>query len=278
MALLFAKTNTQEPQYAVSTEFNAKQVRHGYFGRTGGVSTGPYDSLNAGLGKTAEGDHLDAIYENRRRIAGAMKLPVGRLLSLAQDHTTRCWSINEPQYMETRPVGDAMVTNKLGVGLGVLTADCAPVLFHADSSSIEAPYGVVGAAHAGHKGARTGVLEQTIVAMQDFGVKPSEITAVIGPCIGPDSYEVSKGFETDFLKEDPATWQYFREGKTPDKLMFDLPGYVMHRLKRAGVQNVSWVGTDTVPEEGQYFSHRRTTLAGQTKRGLQMSVISLKHS
>lgn len=270
MGLQFAKSNTQEPPFVVSDAFNDAQVAHGFFGRRGGVSTGPYGSLNTGLGKANAGDHIDAIHENRRRIAAALQLPSGRLVSLNQDHTTQCWSIaTSPWEMDRRPVGDAMVTNLPGTGLGVLTADCAPVLFHAP--------GVVGAAHAGHKGALGGILEMTVLAMQDYGARREDITAVIGPCIGPGSYEVSKGFEQPFLREDPAVWEYFRDGKTPDKLFFDLPGYCLHRLKRTGLKNISWVGADTMTAEGEYFSHRRTTLAGETRRGLQMSVISLKH-
>jgi len=273
-----AKLQTAQPPFVISNAFNDMQVLHGFFGRAGGVSEGPYESLNAGFNKNDDGDPEGNVVENRRRIARALNLPADRLFALNQDHTTQCWSIGEGSRQGTATIGDAMVTNKPNTGLGVLTADCAPVLFHADSSSIEAPWGVIGAAHAGHKGARAGVLESTVLAMRDFGVTAEDITAVIGPCIGPDSYEVSKGFEEPFLREDEAAGDYFHAAATPAKLMFDLPGYVIHRLKRIGLKNISWVGVDTLPAETGYFSHRRTTMSGETRRGLQMSVIRLKHS
>jgi YfiH family protein len=271
MPLLSVKT--QSADFTISTAFNQRRVAHGFFGRTSGVSTGVYESLNASF---AVGDDEHNVRTNRERIAKSLGLLHGdKICTLQQVHGNQCYSVNKYPWMESgSPKGDALVTMETGIGLGILTADCAPVLFAAEN--IEGK-GVIGAAHAGREGALLGVLEFTLVAMEDYDVHRDAITAVIGPCIGYQSYELTRGDEARFIKEDPASADYFKDGKTPDKIMFDLAGYCAHRLKRAGVKNVQFVNHDTLAIEDMYFSHRRATLLGEGA-GRQMSVISLKHA
>lgn len=228
-------------------------IVHGFFGRQGGVSTGDYESLNCGL---TSGDDPDAIAENRRRVLDAMGGDV--LLTARQQHTATCISVTEP-YAE-RPIADALVTDQPGLVLGVLSADCGPVLFAAD--------GIVGAAHAGWRGALGGVLENTVQAMRDLGAK--NIRAVLGPCIHQPSYEVSVGFEEPFLQQSADNKRFFAP-HTPDKYLFDVPGYIESRLQEAGVQAISLMGQDTYTQPEHYFSFRRTG----HKAG-QISVIMLK--
>ncbi len=255
------------PPFAVSNAFNGMDVAHGFFGRRGGVSRDWYESLNAGF---AVGDNPLNIRDNRARIAMALDLPADAILSLKQIHSASCVAVDGPQVLSLcdRAEADAMVTDRAGVGLGVLTADCAPVLFAAD--------GVVGAAHAGWGGALNGVLESTVDAMVARGCARASIRAAVGPCIGLASYEVSRGFEAPFLAEDASSERFFHAAKNDAKLMFDLSGYCAYRLARAGVTRVDIVGHDTCARESEYFSHRRTTLRGETLRGLQLSVIALK--
>jgi YfiH family protein len=251
------------PPYVVSDVFNKRQVVHGFFGREGGVSAGPgLASLNTGL---FVNDDADAVHENRARIAGAMGLDADHVYSMKQVHGKQCWyvsGVSWPQDKDQLPEGDALVTNVPGRGLGILSADCAPVLFAAP--------GIVAAAHAGYKGAIGGVLEATIASMEGLGAKRADIVAVIGPCIAQASYEFSKHDQAPFYAEDPASNIYFKPGATPDKVMFDLPGYCAFRLKRTGIRT-EIIARDTFALDGQYFSHRRNKASGR-----QMSVICLK--
>lgn len=251
------------PPFEVAPGFAGLPVVHGFFGRRGGVSTGPYESLTAGF---LCGDDPDCVAQNRARIAAALKLDPGRLVSVKQIHSNRCVVVDGLSDVSDIEA-DAMVSTVPGLGLGVVTADCAPVLFAAQE--------VVGAAHAGWKGALGGVLENTLAAMEGCGAVRSGIRAAIGPCIAQRHYEVSAGFETPFLAEDAYAERFFMEGARPDKLMFDLPGYCAYRLTRAGVARVDLTGADTFALEDVYFSHRRTTLAGGSARGLQLSVVAL---
>lgn len=250
---------------AAASAFNGLNLTHGFFGRQGGISTGPFESLNASY---TIGDDQHDVDVNRARIADAMGLAQGNLVPLRQTHTDICVTVKDVWGFENRPEADAMVTDKPGIGLGILTADCAPVLFAAP--------GIVGAAHAGWGGALKGVLESTIGAMEKLGAQRSAIRAAIGPCIAQKSYEVSLGFETPFLAEDAQAERFFKAGSKPDKLMFDLPGYCAYRLGRAGIEQVEMIDRDTLSRETEYFSHRRTTQRGETKRGLQLSVITLR--
>ena len=237
---------------------------HGFLGRTGGVSTGVAGSLNVGLGS---GDDPAAIAENRRRAAAAIA-PGARLVGLYQVHSARCVTVTEPWDDDSRPKADALVTDRPGLLLGVLTADCAPVLF-ADPVA-----GVVGAAHAGWKGALGGVTDATLAAMIALGARTERIAAAIGPCIAQSSYEVDDAFRARFLSADPAKAAHFASGRT-GHWQFDLPGYLATRLAAAGVATVERLGLDTYSQEGRYFSFRRSTHRGEAAYGRQISAISL---
>jgi YfiH family protein len=249
--------------FLTSQAFEKLPVRHGFFGRRGGVSTGVYESLTAGF---SCGDDSRNVLENRARIAQSLALDPLKLFSVQQCHGNACIVVDG--HSDTLNLAaDAMVTTTPGLGLGILTADCAPVLLAAD--------GVVGAAHAGWGGALNGVLENTVEAMEKLGAARAGIVAAIGPCIGMKSYEVSVGFEKVFLAEDSFSECFFKSAAKPDKFMFDLAGYCAYRLARAGVRRVDIKGVDTLANPEHYFSHRRTTLEGGRQRGLQLSVIAL---
>jgi YfiH family protein len=237
---------------------------HGFLGRTGGVSTGAAASLNVGLGS---GDDEAAIRENRRSAAAAIA-PGARLVGLYQIHSARCVTVTEPWDDDHRPEADALVTDRPGLLLGVLTADCAPVLF-ADREA-----GVIGAAHAGWKGALDGVTDATVTAMTALGARPERIAAAIGPSIAQPSYEVDEAFRARFLAADPANAAHFAPGR-PGHCQFDLPGYLARRLVQAGIGTVEQLGLDTYSQEGRYFSFRRATHRHEASYGRQISAISL---
>jgi YfiH family protein len=227
---------------------------HGFFTRQGGVSTGPYASLNCGL---SGADSRDAVLENRARAVAAIGAPI--LVGLTQIHSADVAIVDEPWATGAGPRADAMITRRPGIGLGVITADCAPVLF--------AGPGVVGAAHAGWRGALAGVLEATLAAMG-----PGPVTAVVGPCIGPASYEVAADLRSAVLARDAADARFFTDGR-PGHWLFDLPGYCAARLTAAGAMAYV-LGADTLPDEARFFSHRRRTLAGGGPIGHQISIVS----
>lgn len=243
-------------------------VHHGFYGRRGGVSSGLYDSLNCGLGTQ---DDSDAVHENRSRVAGEFGLSAEQLVTTYQCHSAACTYVDAP-FSGGRPKVDAMVTDKAGLALGILTADCGPVLF-AGRKANGAP--VIGAAHAGWGGALRGVLENTLQAMGEAGAAWGSIRAAVGPCIGPASYEVSAGFDDPFLKDDPQAEKFFKAGRREGHLMFDLPGYIAFRLARAGVSQVEIAGVDTYRNEADCFSYRRTTHRGEADYGRQVSVIAI---
>jgi hypothetical protein len=238
-------------------------VRHGFLGRTGGVSTGLYASLNVGLGS---GDALDAVAENRARAAAAVA-PGARLVTLHQVHSARCVEAGDWSD-DARPEADALVTASPGLALGVLTADCAPVLL----ADVQA--GVIGAAHAGWKGALSGVVEETVAAMERLGARRERIVGAIGPTIGPASYEVGEEFRARFLDADAGAERFFADG-TRGRPHFDLPLYVEARLQAAGVVQCARIGHDTCALPELYFSYRRATLAGEPDYGRQLSLIAL---
>jgi YfiH family protein len=237
-------------------------IAHGFFGRTGGVSTGIYASLNCGLGS---GDDLAAVQENRDRVAGRMK---GDLVTLYQIHSDKAVSVTSPWH-DNRPEADAMVTATPGIVLGILTADCAPVLF-ADSAA-----GVIGAAHAGWKGALGGVVESTLAAMEALGAQRTRIAAAIGPCIAQNSYEVSADFRDHFLASQAGNDRFFILSDRPQHFRFDLENYVVHRLEEAGVGAIEPLRSDTYAAEADFFSFRRTTHRGEPNYGRQISAIAL---
>lgn len=239
-------------------------VQHGFFTREGGVSGGLYASLNCGPGS---GDDPAHVSENRRRVASHLDLDAGRLLSAHQVHSPTAVVVDGP-WRGPRPHADALVTKEHGVGCGVLTADCAPVLLACSDS------GVVGSAHAGWKGALSGVIEATIEAMVREGARRSALRAVIGPCIGPESYEVSADFAEPFVAHDRRSERFFRPRPgAPGKLLFDLPAYGLWRLKLGGVEHCAWSGHDTLADEARFFSNRRAHHRGEADYGRMISVI-----
>lgn len=235
-------------------------VAHAFLGRTGGVSTGVFDSLNVGLGS---GDDLAAVHENRGRAARALGQP-DALATVRQVHSARAVIVARPLADDERPQADALVTHVPGLALGVLTADCAPVLL-ADRDA-----GVVAAAHAGWKGAVMGVIEAAVATMEELGAERHRIAAAIGPTIAQASYEVGAEFDARV----PA--RFLAPGTAADRRQFDLEGFVAHRLAEAGVAQVHRLVTDTYADPGRWFSFRRTTHAGQADYGRQIALIMLR--
>lgn len=238
-------------------------VAHGFLGRRGGVSIGMCAGLNVGTGSE---DDPATVEENRRRATEAV-LPSARLVTVYQVHSAEC-AVAEPWAFGDRPKADAMVTDRPGLLLGILTADCAPVLL-ADQQA-----GVVGAAHAGWKGALFGVTDATIAAMERLGAKRERIAAAIGPCIARVSYEVDDGFLRGFEEVDPENERFFSAGRAGHH-QFDLEGYVAARLAAAGIARVDALGLDTYSNEEPFFSFRRATHRGEPDYGRQISLIGL---
>jgi YfiH family protein len=238
-------------------------VPHGFLGRRGGVSTGLVAGLNVGLGSA---DDPAAVAENRRRAAQAV-VPDARLVTCYQVHSSLCVEAGE-WADEERPHADALVTNRRGLVLGVLTADCAPVLF----ADVQA--GVVGAAHAGWKGAFGGVCEETISAMERLGARRSQISAAIGPCIAQASYEVDEAFRDRFLAQDSARAAHFAAGRA-GRWQFDLEGYVSVRLAESAIGRIERLGLDTYAAPDRFYSFRRSTHRAEPDYGRQISLIGL---
>jgi polyphenol oxidase len=239
-------------------------TRHGFLGRQGGVSTGLVAGLNVGLGSA---DDPAAIAENRRRAVAAVA-PRADLVTVFQVHSAEVVVATEAWPDDARPHADAIVTDRPGLVLGILTADCVPVLF------ADVAMGVVGAAHAGWKGAISGVTDATITAMEALGARRECIIAVVGPCIAQPSYEVDDGFQARFVAASPDNDRFFASGR-PRHAQFDLPGYVVHRLEMAGVAHAHWIGLDTLELADRFYSFRRATLAGEPDYGRQISLIAL---
>jgi YfiH family protein len=238
----------------------ALPVRHGFFTRRGGVSEGPYASLNCSLSGQ---DRREAVLANRARAARAIGADPAMLVGLTQVHGAAVVRVTEAWPVRAGPLADAMVTDRPGVALGIVTADCAPVLF-ADPDA-----GVIGAAHAGWRGAVAGVLEATLAAMAALGARAERIVAAIGPCIGQASYEVAAD-----LRDAVGDARFFVDGR-PGRWQFDLAGYCAARLAAAGVADIERVAADTAAEPERFFSHRRRTLAGGGPIGHQISVVML---
>jgi len=236
---------------------------HGFFTRRGGASSGIFSGLNCGTGSS---DLSEIVAINRARVAGAMDVPPDHLVSVHQLHSSDVAHVTGP--LPQKPKVDAMVTASPGVALGILTADCQPVLF------ADAQARVVGAAHAGWKGAQSGVLEATVEAMEALGSSRANITAVIGPCISQAAYEVGPEFMDGFLDEDPDNARFFAGG-AGDRVQFDLPGYGLHRLRAAGIGHAEWTRHCTYGDPDRFFSYRRTTHAGEADYGRLISVIRL---
>ena len=237
---------------------------HGFLGRRGGVSVGECAGLNVGFGSS---DDRGAIAENRRRAVQAL-LPDAELATVHQIHSAEVVIADHAWPQDQRPRADAMVTNTPNLLLGILTADCAPVLF-ADPEA-----GVVGAAHAGWRGAFAGVTDATITAMEKLGARRENIHAAVGPCIAQPSYEVDEAFRVRFVDHDAGNTRFFVEGPA-GKPHFDLEAYVVLRLQTAGVSQVQALGLDTYTDPDRFFSFRRATHRGEADYGRQLSAIAI---
>lgn len=241
-------------------------IRHGFMTRHGGVSEGIYASLNCGIGSN---DEPEKVRENRARALRLVGLPDDSLFTAYQIHSPDVLVVEGKWPGNERPRVDAMVTRTKGVTLGILSADCVPVLF------ADPEVGVIGSAHAGWRGAVTGVLQATVKAMVDLGAKASRIRAAIGPCIGAASYEVGPEFPAPFLAQDPSHVRFFRPAARDGHQMFDIEGYVAARLKELNLAEVETAHRDTCGERETFFSYRRSTLRGEADYGRQVSVIGL---
>lgn len=242
------------------------RVGHGFFTRQGGTSEGLYASLNCGPGSD---DAPDRVAENRRRAVAALDLPGDTLLTLYQIHSAETVTVTAPWPSGDRPRADAIVTDRTGLVLGILTADCAPVLL------ADAEAGVIGAAHAGWKGALGGVVASTVAAMETLGARRDRIAAAVGPCISQASYEVGADFRAPFHDQDPANDRFFAAGSRDGHLQFDLQGYVHKRLHDAGIATADVLDEDTRDQEDLFFSYRRACLRGEADYGRQLSAICL---
>ena len=237
---------------------------HGFLGRHGGISTGEFSGLNVGYGSN---DDRSAIDENRRRAIGAV-LTGAELATVHQVHSAEAVEADHGWPHDERPHADAMVTDRAGLLLGILTADCAPVLF------ADADAGVIGAAHAGWRGALAGVTDSTVAAMERLGARRGHIHAAVGPCIAQASYEVDDSFRSRFLDDDRDNRRFFVNGPA-SKPHFDLEGYVVHRLLAAGVGEVEALNVDTYVNPDRFYSFRRATHRGEADYGRQVSLIGL---
>lgn len=242
---------------------DALPVRHGFFTRKGGASSGVYAGLNCGTGS---GDQSEIVAINRARVAAAMGVAPDALLTVNQVHSPDVVTVTGP--LAGRPTADALVTATPGYALAVLTADCQPVLF------ADAKAGVIGAAHAGWRGARDGVLEATLDAMEALGARRADTVAVIGPCISQAAYEVGHEFLETFLDEDRDNARFFANG-SDGRSLFDLPAYGLHRLRAAGVGHAEWTRHCTYRDPERFYSYRRTTHAGEADYGRLISAIRL---
>ncbi len=243
-----------------------ESVHHAFFTREGGVSEGVYASLNCGFGSR---DDPARVAENRARAMGMIGMPVSALTTVHQEHTARAVIADRAWSHGEAPVADAMATAVPGVVLGILTADCAPVLL-ADGEAR-----VIGAAHAGWRGASGGILEAVVDAMESLGARRSRIVAAVGPCIAWKSYEVGPEFPAPLLSENPDNAVFFVPARREGHFLFDLPGYAARRLGRAEVGTVVRSPHDTLAEEDRFFSYRRTTLRGEADYGRGLSAIVL---
>ena len=241
-------------------------IRHAFFTREGGVSEGIYESLNGGIGSN---DAPDRVRENRARMAAALGVVPTHLVSCYQIHSPNVIVAEQPWTRENAPRADAIVTRVTGLAIGVTTADCGPILF-ADGEA-----GIVGAAHAGWKGALTGVLEATIAAMEKLGAQRERISAAIGPLIRQPNYEVGAEFVDRFTAEDSANARFFAPAAREAHAMFDLPDYIKSRLERAEIQGVEDLGLCTYAQPARFFSYRRTTHLAEPDYGRHVNAIAL---
>lgn len=245
---------------------SATGLRHGFFTRRGGHSAGIFASLNCGFGS---GDDKPTVARNRAAAGDALGVPASHLLTAWQWHSPDVIVANAPWDPLAPPKGDAIVTAKRGLAIAVLTADCAPLLF----ADMEA--GVVGAAHAGWKGALAGVCDATITAMEKLGAQRRHITAIIGPTISQSAYEVGPEFPAPFLAQDPDNADFFMSSSKARHHMFDLPGYLARRLTGLAIGKVVDLGLCTYSDEDRFYSYRRATHRQEKDYGRQISAIAL---
>jgi len=246
--------------------FDERTIRHAFFTRRGGVSTGLYTSLNCGPGSN---DDPDAVRANRARAMAALDLPISALFTNHQVHSADVVVIDEGSDPADIRKADGLVTTRKDVALGALAADCAPVLFAAPED------GVIGACHAGWRGAVGGVAEATVDAMIDLGARADRIKAVVGPCIGADSYEVGPEFPEPFLDQDRDNGRFFDEAEREGHFLFDLSGYLTSRLSRLSVGEVLRVDADTCRDEANFFSYRRSRHRNEPDYGRMLAAIAI---
>ncbi len=242
------------------------EVKHGFFTRKDGFSSGLYESLNCGLGS---GDDQVAVHRNRALCAKQLGVDTNGLLTVFQNHTADVVTVTDLWAFEDAPVADAMVTTCKNVALAILAADCTPVLL------VEPLAGVIGAAHAGWKGALSGILKQTVAAMTSLGAQTQSIRAVVGPSIGPLSYEVGPEFRQRFTDGHPDNAKYFEDLGVNGRPHFDLPSYVCDQLAEVGVTKIERIKADTCAEDHLFFSYRRSCLNGEPDYGRQLSGIAM---
>ena len=242
-------------------------LRHAFFTRRGGVSEGLFQSLNCGFGS---GDFAERVDRNRAIAMGWLGLGVDRLVTCRQIHSARVVTVARPLDGHETPRADGLATRVPGIALGVLAADCAPILLHDPVAR------VIGAAHGGWRGALAGIAEATVAAMEALGAERGRVCAGIGPCIGRDSYEVGPEFPPPIVAEDAAAAAYFAPARRPGRSLFDLSGYIAHRLRRCGIARIERASHDTVAEPEDFFSYRRACLRGEPAYGLLLSAIMLE--
>ncbi len=248
-----------------SDKLDHPNTTHGFYTRKGGASNGIYSGLNVGLGSD---DDRETVLENRHRVARSMGVNDENLVMVYQVHSADVAFVAKPWNMKDRPKLDAMVCCTPDIAIGVMTADCGPVLFQ------DAENGIIGAAHAGWKGATGGILENTVSAMETIGAERENITAVLGPTISQKHYEVGPEFVDNLVSLNTSNDQYLNPSTKPDHAMFDLPGYIVDRLTADGVA-ASWCGDCTYADEEQFFSYRRKTHRNEADYGRQVSVIKI---
>lgn len=242
------------------------RIRHAFFTREGGVSNGIYATLNGGVGSN---DAPEKVAENRARMAAALGVGPDHLVTPYQIHSADVAVADAPWTQETRPRADALVTRTPGLAVGVSTADCGPLLF------ADAEAGVVGAAHAGWRGAFTGVIEATLAAMEKLGADRARVVVALGPTIRQPNYEVGPEFVDRFLAADVDNARFFIDSERPGHAMFDLTGYIADRVERAGVRNFTDLGLCTHAEPERFYSYRRTTQRGEPDYGRHINAIAL---
>jgi polyphenol oxidase len=253
------------PSRIAALNLEAPFIRHGFYLRTGGVSEGIYSSLNCGRGSR---DELDRVEENRARVASQLETHSRSLIGPRQTHSAKSVVVDAPWCTKDAPEADAVVTKTSGIAIGVLTADCAPILM-ADPQS-----GVIAAVHAGWKGAKAGVIESAVTSMESLGAQAARIVAAIGPCISAAAYEVGPEFKTAFLADGQENEKYFSIAAN-GRLHFNLPAYVKDLLSRCGVFNIQDLALCTYRNESILFSHRRSVHRDETDYGRQISAILL---